>query len=197
MNVSIVPIVEGYSEVQSVPILLRRIRDELNAYNVDISRPFRIKRNKVVLEGELEKAIRQATRDRTNVGGFIILLDADDDCPAELGPELLERSRRTTHLSVSVVIAKKELEAWFLGAKESLRGKRGIKDDALPPDNPESIRGAKGCLDANMLNKRYLEIDDQPAFTAQMDLELAEQRCPSFKKFKKDAETLINQLKQS
>ena len=179
MNVSIVPIVEGYSEVQSVPILLRRIRDELNAYNVDISRPFRIKRNKVVLEGELEKAIRQATRDRTNVGGFIILLDADDDCPAELGPQLLERGKNETNIPVAVIFAMKEFEGWFLGAKESLRGISGVKTDAEAPDNPESIRGAKGCLGANMLNKRYLEVDDQPAFTAQMDLELAEQRCPS------------------
>jgi len=195
MNVSIVPIVEGHAEVESVPILLRRIRDNLNAYSVDIAKPWRVKRNKVH-KGELERAIKQAARDRTNVGGFIILLDADDDCPAELGPELLERSGKTTNLSVSVVIAKKEFEAWFLGAKESLRGKSGIKQEAVAPDNPESIRGAKKKLDKNMVNKRYLEIVDQPALTAHMDLELAERRCPSFKKFRKDAEALINQLKQ-
>jgi hypothetical protein len=86
-----------------------------------------VKRNKVVREGELERAITQAVRDRPGVAAVIVILDADDDCPAELGGLLLNRSVTATDKPVGVVLAKREFEAWFLGAKESLRGKRGTE----------------------------------------------------------------------
>ena len=60
MNLAILPIVEGQSEVESVPILLRRICDQMQAFNIQIARPYRVKRNKVVKAGELERAIEQA-----------------------------------------------------------------------------------------------------------------------------------------
>src|SRR4030042_2063891 len=113
MNQQILPIVEGQSEVESVPILLRRIRDLMHAFNIQIARPYRVKRNKVVKQGELERAIEQGIRDRGNVSAILLLLDADDDCPAALAPQLSERCRQTTHLPVAVVFANIEIEGWF------------------------------------------------------------------------------------
>lgn len=46
------------------------------------------------------------------------------------------------NLTVSVVIAKKEYEAWFLAAAKSLAGQRGLSDQLDPPLDPESIGGA-------------------------------------------------------
>ena len=106
MNLAILPIVEGQSEVESVPILLHRIRDQMQAFNIQISRPWRVKRNKVVKQGELERAITQGIRDRSNIGAILLLLDAEDDCPAALALELSERCRKTTHLPVAVVFSK-------------------------------------------------------------------------------------------
>lgn len=40
-----------------------------------------------------------------------VLLDADDDCPAELGPSLLKRCREATGLPVAVVGADREFHA--------------------------------------------------------------------------------------
>jgi hypothetical protein len=192
MNQQILPIVEGQSEVESVPILLRRIRDVMMAFNIDISRPFRVKRNKVVIPGELERAITQGIRDRSNIGAILVLLDADDDCPAALAPELLERCRQTTNLPVAVVLANIEMEGWFLGGKESLQGLCGIKQDAVAPPNPESIRGAKERLSKNMKHgRRYLEVDDQPTFARYLDFELTRSRCRSFDKFLKDIHKLF------
>ncbi len=193
MSPAIVPIVEGQAEVESVPILLRRALAQLGAYQVQVARPFRVKRNLIVRDGQLERAICQSIRDRDNVGYILVLLDSDDDCPATLGPCLFERCRAATHLPVAVVLANKELEAWFLGAKESLRGVRGIREEATAPPNPENIRGAKEHLTRNIRGGRYLEVDDQATLVEQMDLDMAAQRCPSFAKFLQEIDRLITE----
>jgi hypothetical protein len=46
---------------------------------------------------------------------ILVVADADDDCPATLGPTLLGRARRTDR-AVAVVLAKRELESWFISA---------------------------------------------------------------------------------
>ncbi|MHC4504833.1 MAG: DUF4276 family protein [Planctomycetota bacterium] len=196
MSVSaIVPIVEGHSEVQSVPLLVRRIlHDCLQVHDIDVARPFRVKRNRVVKEGVLERAVQQALRDRDSARCVLVLLDADDDCPGELGPSLSERCREATTLPTAVVLANRELEAWFLGAKESLRGTRGIRDDACAPENPESIRGAKERLTGNMVDRRYLAVDDQAALAERMDIAAARRRCPSFDKLVRDVERLVHDV---
>ena len=191
MSRAIVPIVEGYAEVYSVPVLLRRMLEHLNAFQVQVARPFRVGRYRVVQLGEIERAVKLAVASRENVKGVLVLLDADDDCPAKLGPKLLKRCRRVISIPVSVVLAEREFEAWFLGAKESLRGVRGIRDDAKSPSSPESIRGAKERLSHNMQNLRYVEVDDQPALAKRMDLQLAKKRCLSFKKLLREVESLV------
>ncbi len=189
MSAAVVPIVEGQSEVESVPVLLRRILEDRGV--------FRVKRNLVVKPNEIERAVKQAVRSRANAGSVLVLLDADDDCPAELGLSLLKRCEMVTDLPVAVVIAKSEFECWFLGAKESLRGVRGIGADAISPPKPEDIRGAKERLARNMEGKRrYIEVDDQPALAQSFDIEAARKRCPSLDKFIRDAEGLISKLQE-
>ncbi|MFW6162790.1 MAG: DUF4276 family protein [Planctomycetota bacterium] len=197
MGVSVVSIVEGHSEQQSVPVLLRRLQARLGTYQVRIARPFRVKRNRVVREGELERAVTQALRSRENTGALLLLLDADDDCPVRLGQSLLARCRACTGLPVAVVLANREFEAWFLGAKDSLRGVRAVRPDAQAPTDPETIRGAKERLSANMAGRRYLEVDDQPALATKMDIDLAVRRCRSFAKFVRDTAGLLSHLDDS
>jgi len=190
MPQAIIPIVEGFAEVESVPILMRRVLERVDAAWISVARPFRVKRYNIVREGQLERAVRQAVGSRPNASGIMLLMDADDDCPARLGPRLVERCRSVTQLPISVVLATREFEAWFLGAKESLRGVRGIAADATGPQNPENIRGAKERLTENMRHRRYIAVDDQPALADAMDLQLAQARCPSFDKFVREVEYL-------
>ncbi len=174
MRQAIVPIVEGHSEIGSVPVLLR---------------------DRVVRPGELEKALTFACRSRPDVAAVLVILDADDDCPAELGSKLAQRCQEATPLPALVVLASRELEGWLLGAKESLRGVRGIRADSVAPQNPEGIRGAKERLSKNMAgNRRYLEVDDQPALVERMDFALAQDRCPSFARFVTRFEALVSRL---
>jgi len=195
MSPSVATIVEGHAEVESVPLLLRRIFAQLGVTSVQVARPFRIKRNRVVKSGELERAISQTIRDRDGVAGIMVLIDSDDDCPAELGVQLLERAKKTTQIPVSVVLAHREFECWLLGSKESLRGINGIAESATVPPNPESIRGAKEHLTRNMTRgRRYLAVDDQSSFTERFDLNLARQRCPSFDKCFRETERLLRAI---
>ena len=195
MSLAVAPIVEGHAEVESVALLLRRIFAQLGVSDIQVARPFRVKRNRVVKAGELERAISQTIRDRVQVGGIMVLIDSDDDCPAELGPQLLDRAKKATDLPVAVVLAKREFECWFLGAKESLRGINGILDDATVPPDPENIRGAKEHLTRNMARgRRYLEVDDQATFAEKFDLIAARRWCPSFDKCFRETERLLRAI---
>ena len=198
MRRAIVPIVEGHSEVDSVPILLRRLLHRDGVYDLEIATPFRVQRTRLVRPGELEKALAFASRFRERAAAIVVVLDSDDDCPASLGAELAKRCQDATHLPTLVAIANREFEGWLLGAKESLRGVRGIRRDAESPERPESIRGAKERLTKNMAGgRRYLEVDDQPAFVERLDLAAAQARCPSFARFVSRFATLVSQLAEA
>jgi hypothetical protein len=189
---SLIPLVEGQSEAESVPVLLRRIVPDF-----PIARPFRIKRNKIVVPGELERAVRVAVSDRPNPSCILLLIDADDDCPAELGPALLDRCERATQLPAAVIVANREIEAWFLGGIDSLRGVRGIRFDASWDGDPEAPRGAKGRLEELMTSGRsYVTVDDQPALMSALDIDLASQRCPSLNKFLRDVKRITARARQ-
>ena len=196
MTVKIGCIVEGKSEIASVPILIRRVAaihyPELATV---IPTPIRIPRNKVFKLGELERAVGLAYQNIGRQGALFIILDSDDDCPAELGPALLNRASQVfRNVPISVVIAKHEFEAWFLAAAESLRGRRGLRNDLNPPDNPEGIRGAKEWLSHQMESSRtYSETQDQPALAALFDFEQARQ-ADSFDKCYRDIVRLLDEL---
>ena len=190
-------IVEGQGDVKAVPLLIRRIASEhYPKMVVDIPRPIRVHRNQVVQPDELEQEVELAARRIGGQGAIFIILDSDDDCPAELGPALLRRaSQARSDLPIAVVIAKSEFEAWFLAAAESLRGQRGLKDNIHPPSDPEAIRNAKGWLSDRMENtRRYRETRDQPALTALFDLKQALQT-DSFDKCYRDIVRLLDELR--
>lgn len=198
MTVKIGCVVEGKSEVAAVPILIRRVAaihyPELETV---IPRPIRIPRNQVFRIGELERAVGLAYQNIGRQGAIFIILDSDDDCPAELGPALLHRvSQVFRNMPIAVVLAKHEFEAWFLAAAESLRGQRGLRNDLNPPDNPEGIRGAKEWLSHQMESSRtYTETTDQPALAALFDIEQA-RRADSFDKCYRDLVRLLNELRK-
>jgi hypothetical protein len=100
-------------------------------------------------------------------------------------------------LPIAVVLAKKEFEAWFLAAAESLRGKHGLPNDLQSPAEPENIRGAKEWLTGLMpYGRSYAETTDQPAFTAIFDMSKA-RRADSFDKCYREIERMLKQLHDS
>src|SRR5690242_1873951 len=145
-------IVEGHGEVHSAPLLLKRILQELApTLNPSILAPHRVSRGQLIKEEGLQRAIEFMARKVGNEGRILLLLDADDDLPCVLGPRLLAQARGVRpDRDISVVVAKREYEAWFLTAAESLRGRRRLSEDLVPPPAPEEIRDAKGWLSKHM-----------------------------------------------
>ncbi len=199
MSAAFACIVEGHGECEAVPVLIRRIAEKLDpALQVWMPKPIRIPRSKIIKPNEIERAVELAARKMGGKGAILIVLDSDDDCPAKVGPELLKRAQAArSDRPIAVVLAKREFEAWFLQAAESLRGKRGLLETLSAPPDPESVRGAKEWLSARMQPGRtYSETIDQPALAAHFEIEAARQ-ADSFDKCYREAVRLLTDLKGS
>ena len=82
-------------------------------------------------------------------------------------------------------------QSWFLAAAGSIAGQHGIDGAATPPDDPESVTGAKEWLRARMPpGQRYRETLHQPALTTIFDLDAA-RTAPSFDKLWRDVIDLL------
>jgi Domain of unknown function (DUF4276) len=186
-------IVEGHGEVPGSPKLIFRIAHQYQIWNLRVPPPFRIPRGSLVAAGGIERAVDAQARRVDGPGGVLVVLDADDDCPADLGPSLLARAQAARlDKTVSVVLPKQEFEAWFLAAAASLRGRCGLPDDLMAPASPEAIRDAKGWL----TNQRtdglsYSPTVDQAALGSAFDIEQARQAAPSFDKFCREVEKML------
>jgi Domain of unknown function (DUF4276) len=196
--VSIACIVEGHGEVEALPILIRRIGATVDAGIVlDVKKPIRVGRSKLVKQGEIERSVELAAARTSGRGGILILVDADDDCPAKLGPDLLRRARSArSDVPLAVVLAKREFEAWFVAAATSLAGRRGLATDLAPPPDAEAKRDAKGWLTEHRTDgNAYSETTDQAALAAVFDLEQA-RRADSFDKCIRDMTRLIREVQR-
>jgi hypothetical protein len=187
-------IVEGHGEEQAVRILVQRLQQVLNP-DLYLAVPLllRTPRQKLVKPGELERAVEFVARRLALPRAILVLLDADDDCPAELGPQLMGRvGRARSDVPTGIVLAKREYEAWFLAAIESLGGHCGVPQDAKAVSTPESVRDAKNALTRHMAGSHaYSPVPDQPALTAVFDMQLARQRSDSFDKCWREVERLF------
>jgi hypothetical protein len=194
-DVTIATVVEGHGEVEAVPCLLRRMAAEIapDAW-VDVPRPFRVGRDSLTKAGGIESVVKQAGLRLGPGGRILVLLDADDDCAATLGPTLLKRieeavpDRRT-----AVVLAVREFEAWFLAAAPSLAGCRGLGDDLAVPADPETPRGCKEWLTRHRVDGHvYRPAADQAALAAVFDMKMARTNSPSFDKLWRDVTRLLS-----
>ncbi|MFA6134051.1 MAG: DUF4276 family protein [Phycisphaerae bacterium] len=197
---SIYPIVEGYGEVEAAPVLLRRLLEEAQCFNIDIGSPIRRTQSQLRSKQGIQVAVQLAML-QPQCNAVIILFDGEDVCPATLAGQVLEWATEVVagRIACNVVIAYREYETWFLAAVESLRGKYGIRNDAVAPAQPESCRDAKGALEGFMPHNRvYSETGDQPGMSALFDMGLAYKRNRSFRKMVKvvgDVLTNLNLLK--
>ena len=182
---TVVAIVEGDGEVSALPVLLRRINEwQTPQTYVEISTPIRVRRDRFLnRDEEFNRHLKFASRKCGEDGWVLVLLDADDDCPAELGQQILERANACVpNTRVSVVLANREYEAWFIAAAESLDGHRGFVFNPDRHTDAEVPRNAKGWVGACMQGGTYRETTDQPALSARLNLQLAYDRSRSFRK---------------
>src|SRR5947207_6417482 len=100
----IAAIVEGEGDVAALPILLRR----LSAWRApekfaDVPPPIRVRRDRFLNRpDEFDRYLSLAARKCGHDGWILVLLDADDDCPAVFADEVLTRALTcVTHRRVS------------------------------------------------------------------------------------------------
>jgi len=178
-------IVEGDGEVTAVPVLLRRLAAwRTPGVSPEILTPIRVRRDRFLnRDEEFRRHLLLAAAKCEDGGWILVLLDADDDCPAQLAQQVLTRAAAcVAHRRVSVVFAKREFEAWFIAAAASLHGQRGFVFDPAETIDAETPRDAKGWLRQRMTGGTYGETTDQPAFAACFDLQQAFAGSRSFRK---------------
>jgi hypothetical protein len=183
---SMVAIVEGDGEVAALPILLRRLGGWLTpGLTVDVRTPIRVYKDRFLNRPEeFNRHMQLAAKKCGDDGWILILLDADDDCPAIKGAEIATSARDVIpHRPIAVVLANREYEAWFIASSDSLNGHRGFVSRPGDGDvDAETPRDAKGWLRQRMASRSYGETTDQPAFSARFDLTKARERSRSFRK---------------
>ena len=186
------PVVEGHGEVKAFPVLLRRLIKAAEAWDVGIGAPVRQPRSRLVGREGLRAAVRLARR-QPDCCAILILLDGDDDCPAELGPRLRAwAADEAAGRPFEVVIAHREYEAWFLAGLETLCGMSGIPGTAARHPRPEEPRDAKRELERRMGPQgSYLETVHQAAFSARFSLASAWRRSRSFRKLSRSFGLLL------
>jgi len=180
----IAPIVEGQGEEQATRILLERISMTVSpALVARVNPPIRVKSGSFMNDDAyLSRYVALAAAKAAQSSGFVlIMLDCEDDCPAQLGPVLLAKARKVRpDVPMVVALAYREYETWFVTAARSLAGCRGLPLDLVAPENPEAYRDAKGWLGQRMPSG-YDPVVDQASFTSTFSLCEAAKN-PSFRR---------------
>jgi Domain of unknown function (DUF4276) len=206
MTLIIAPIVEGATEEHCIKIVLSRVWRELlvaaEREELWVLEPNPTNRASLVKKGHpemaqkveqsfrrLKAAIRRPGVDR---GFVLLLLDADEDCPASLAPRLLERARATRRdADIAFVLAKREFENWFKAAASSLAGVCGLPSDLSVPANPEEGSGDAWLtrqMQRQNRRRKYTKPTDAVELAKRMDLQQCRDHSPSFDKLCRDLE---------
>lgn len=171
MTYTIATIVEGPGDVQALPTLLRRLLSTESGFT--LSRPIKAGRAAMLARASLQKYLSMAEiniRESGGNGAILLLLDADADCAATLGPDLSSRAAAIApDRLVRAVIAVKEFETWILGGHQ-----------AFETNDSDTLGLAKSRLKAHF--GHYRETADQARLIARADLDLLATRSRSFQK---------------
>lgn len=182
-------VVEGDGDQGAVPILARRYFWSREQFDVQVGKAINAKgRSKLLREGELERFVRlAATQSRTS--GVLVVCDADDDAPCELGPEITQRCQAASpQIPVRACLAVRAFENWLLASPETL----------APSPQPaladyESV-AAVGHIASWLAPRKYVKPLHQPALADAMDLEKGAARCRSFARLLRCLDELLPAL---
>jgi Domain of unknown function (DUF4276) len=192
----IATIVEGQGEVGSIRILLDRIwRELLGGDYVEVLRPVKAPSGQLLNREGVQRFVAYAVKNLSDQRPsddpalVLLLIDADERCPARLGPELLAHAREAGFsVDVTCVVVNLEYETWFVAAAESLTQYLDLSDEFLASELPEDARHKKGWIKRRFRGAKYSETQDQPRMTAAMNLDSCRRRSPSFDKLCRELE---------
>lgn len=169
------PIVEGHGDVAAVPKLICRIAP---SGTFRVAPPVRRPKTALLQPSELARAVHIARANIRASGMVLIVLDADEDCAATLGPKLLANVPDLRPVTSFVALAVREFESWIVAGMSELE-----------VDMPDKTGRMKDRLRAEF--GRYKETVDQPRLTGQMDIDRAVSLSPSFRRLALAVRTAI------
>ena len=199
IHLVVAPIVEGEGDERAIPKLLHRIVQEFCPDTFVTFIPGKVlSASKIVKPDDecLQEAVQLAARKLAQRREpavrrlILILIDADGQCAAQLGPELKRRAiSYASNVEIATVIAVDEYETWFVAAAESLAEFIVVNEQEVPND-PETRGAKKKWIEDRFRGIKYKETVDQPKFSAKMDLNLCRSRSPSFDKLCREIERM-------
>ena len=191
----VAPIVEGHGEFLCVGDLLRRIWYELiGGEFIRVEKPIRHHQGTLLQPEGLGRAVKLAIKSLSfppsgDPSLVLVLIDSEGQCPASLGPGLLDRARGVDpRADVACVLAHVMFETWFVAAAASLTPYLDLKPGD-PPDDPEVAGLGKGWIAKRLKGPKYVETVHQSKMTNLMDLERCRAVSPSFAKLCRELET--------
>ncbi len=206
MTFYIVPIVEGQTEAGCIERLLQRIWEMLAVpIRLQVLPSSRGKRNALVdlakpelahkVEEAQAKLARRLSVDSSSQGLLLLLLDAEDDCPAELAPKLLAAANNArSDVDISCVLAKRMLENWIMAGASTLAGVNGMPYSLPARDRFEDRSGSAWLneqLRSEKATRKYKKTVDAKTFIEAMNLQECRVNCPSFDKLWRELEMRI------
>ncbi len=209
MTLFVAPVVEGETEERCIKIILSRLWQHLqqaaDREPLAVLEPLPANRSSLVKDGHpcLEQMVERAFRAvrsrlrQADRGFLLVLIDAEEDCPATIGPNLLARARAArSDADIACVLARRELENWFKAAAASLAGVNGLPNDLTVPANPENGSGGT-WLTRQMQRKdgrrKYTKPADAIELARRMDLQQCRANSPSFDKLCRELEARLPQ----
>lgn len=209
MTIYVVPIVEGETEERCLKILLSRLWKVIQPVGdtsvLAVLEPLPTKRSSLVKIGDSElpkriglaaNSLRDALWQPAIDTGFVLLMaDAEEDCPATLGPLLLKRAKEArADLDIACVLPKRELENWFKAAAASLGGVCGLPPELAAAGDAEHGSGGEWLTSQKRRlgrNMKYKKPDDAVELAKAMDLAQCRANSPSFAKLCRELEARL------
>ena len=191
---TLLPIVEGHGDIKAVPVLIRRILEHHNHFDVEVLFPHK-RGDLPKIKANFDNCFKMAIKEKAAVIWIIDFDCATCDCVAEEAAQLYQRANTIyAGWPFKVAFMVKEFETLFLSEPDATRSvlKEIPKTTAFPED-PETIRGAKEWLSRAMPSGyAYKETVHQAKLAAAVDLDYLRTSSASYRHLEKSILSLVN-----
>jgi hypothetical protein len=192
----ILPIVEGQGDIQSVPVLIRRIVEHHGVFDVDVLTPHK-RGDLPKIKANFESYFKMAIKENAAIICIIDFDCASCECVAEEAAQLYQRANAIyPDRPFKVAFMVKEFETLFLAEPDATRHiLKEIPKSTVFPENPEKIRGAKEWLSKAMPSGyAYKETVHQVKLSAAVDLNRLRISSASYRHLEKSILSLVQEI---
>lgn len=183
-------IVEGDGDMKAVPLLTRRVLQEVfQRYDIALATPQR-RGELTKIKSHFSRFLKIALLEQAPV---LWVVDCDDGDPSAHLEELnLLLSAEYSSQPIRFVLMVKEYESLFLAERKAAQLILKIKDSVSFPPQPESIRGTKEWLSKHMESGyAYKETLHQEKLTAQLNIDELRTYSNSYRNFEAALKDLV------